>query len=517
MKIVTSQQMRELDRLTIEHHGTPGLTLMENAGRGVVDALNRAARFVSGRRVAVVCGKGNNGGDGLVAGRLLREQNWDVGMFLLASPESYEKDAAVNFGRYRDAGGTHTVVTDLSHFTLRLRESDWIIDAIFGTGFRGAATGRAADLIAAINDAGRPVLSVDVPSGIDSDTGSVPGPAVRATLTVTLGLPKRGLVLFPGAEFAGRLEVVDIGIPSPFIDELQTDLELLESRELARSLPARRTDAHKGSFGHVAVLAGSLGKSGAASLAGLAALRIGAGLVTVAMPRSLEGTQPDRRPELMTLPLAETADQTLSTTAFQPFLKFLEGKTAACIGPGLSTHPETVQFVRDLIVALPVPAVVDADGLNALAGAAGLLKKARAPMVLTPHPGEMARLAETTTREVQSDRVAVAKDFSRRHGVTLVLKGARTVVATSTGRIYINSTGNPGMATAGTGDVLAGAIAGLMAQGLAPEAAAGLGVYLHGFAGDLAADEVGGVGMIAGDVLDRLPRAITAMLPWRSP
>jgi ADP-dependent NAD(P)H-hydrate dehydratase / NAD(P)H-hydrate epimerase len=335
------------------------------------------------------------------------------------------------------------------------------------------------------------------------------GTAVKATMTVTFALPKRGLLLYPGSDYAGRLKVADIGIPAELIRRLPDSVEWFTSADAADLIKRRSINAHKGTFGHVLVIGGSGGKGGAAVMASLAALRAGAGLVTLALPSGLEQTLPDRPLEIMTLPLPQTPERSLGQAALGPLLEFAKDKTVAAIGPGLSMHPETARVIRELIPQLAVPMVIDADGLNILVGHLELLKQARAPIVLTPHPGEMARLIESTVRDVQADRLGTAVDFVGRYPVTLVLKGARTVVASPSGSVTINSTGNPGMATAGTGDVLAGTIAGLIAQGSLPEQASRLGVFLHGLAGDLAAAEIGEVGFLAGDLIHRLPAAIS--------
>ncbi len=506
--------MQQLDRWTIDEFHIPAGTLMENAGRRVVEEIERSWGPVKEKTVVIAAGKGNNGGDGLVVARLLKERSARVSVFLLTPPDALGGDARTRLERFQKISGRVSILKDetLSDLERELSQSDLVVDALFGTGLSSPIEGLAARVIAAINASGKPVVAVDLPSGIHTDTGRVMGIAVKAAVTVTFALPKRGLLLYPGSDYTGRLTIADIGIPQDLVRRLPAAVEWITPAEVADSLKRRPTNAHKGSFGHVLVIAGSGGKGGAAVMASLSALRIGAGLVTLALPAGLEGTLPDRPLEIMTLPLPQTGDRSVGKAALEPLIKFSQDKTVAAIGPGLSTHPETAEVVRGLITQLAIPMVIDADGLNNLVGHLDLLSRARAPIVLTPHPGEMARLVGTTTAEVQADRMGVAADFVRRHPVTLVLKGARTIIVSQSGAITINSTGNPGMATAGTGDVLTGMIAGLIAQGHAPDRAACLGVYLHGLAGDVAAAEIGAVGLLAGDLIHRIPSAITKAL-----
>lgn len=511
MIVVTAQEMQQLDRRTIEEFDIPAGTLMENAGLRVVEEIEGAWGSLKGKVVTIAAGKGNNGGDGLVVARLLHDQSARVSVFLLAPPDQLTGEARANLERFQKIQGRIHVLKEetIGDLERDLSQSDLIVDALFGTGLSSPVTGLGAKVIASINASGKPVVAVDLPSGIHTDTGRVMGIAVKAAMTVSFALPKRGLLLYPGSDYTGRLKIADIGIPQALIRQIPATVDWITPSEIADLLKRRPMSAHKGSFGHVLVIAGSSGKGGAAVMASLSALRVGAGLVTLALPSGLEGTLPDRPNEIMTLPLPQTGDRSVGKAALEPLIKFSQDKTVAAIGPGLSTHPETAEVVRGLITQLTIPMVIDADGLNNLVGRLDLLKQARAPIVLTPHPGEMARLIGTSTAEVQSDRLGVAAEFVRRHPVTLVLKGARTIVASQSGAMTINSTGNPGMATAGTGDVLTGMIAGLIAQGHAPDRAACLGVYLHGLAGDLAAAEVGEVGLLAGDLIHRIPAAIT--------
>jgi ADP-dependent NAD(P)H-hydrate dehydratase / NAD(P)H-hydrate epimerase len=513
MKIVTAKEMQALDKETIGGHGVPGLHLMENAGRRVFDEIQRLSGGVRGKRATIIAGKGNNGGDGLVVARHLKRAGAAVSVYLLANEDEISPDARASLAAYKKIRGKFYPKSsfDLSGLQTRLAESDLVVDAIFGTGLSSPVKGLAAEAISAINASSKPVVSIDLPSGINADTGDVMGVAVTAKLTVTLALPKLGLFLYPGADHVGLLKIVDIGIPEALVDRLRVRIELLTANQMADLLPRRPANSHKGTFGHTAVIAGSVGKTGAAVMASLSALRAGAGMVTLAVPESLEARLPSRPWEIMTLPLPETADHTISLSAEKALLQFLEGKAAAAIGPGLSAQAETQELVRNLIRQNEIPTVLDADGLNAFGEKAALLSQARAPLILTPHPGEMARLSGLSTEKIQRDRPEAAGQFSQEHRVHVVLKGARTVVADPSGLLSINPTGNPGMATAGTGDVLTGIIAGLLSQGLSAAGAAKLGVYLHGLAGDLAAAQRGPMGLIAGDLIEQIPAAIRSL------
>jgi NAD(P)H-hydrate epimerase len=387
----------------------------------------------------------------------------------------------------------------------QLRESDLLVDALLGTGLTSVITGRYADVIDCLNESGRPVIAVDLPSGIHADTGAVLGRAVRADLTVTFGLPKLGLYQNQGLDHAGRVELVDIGIPPAYVTTIESRASLITDSFVRRVLPVRRLSSHKGTFGHAGIIAGSVGKTGAAAMAAKAALRVGAGLVSVAVPAGINDVLEAKLLEAMTVPMPDTKAGTFSRAALDRMKTFMAARTAVAIGPGLSTHPETVELVEALVKLLDRPAVLDADALNALAGRAAILTECKIPPILTPHPGEMARLeTDATPQSVNADRIGIATRFARDRGVFVVLKGARTVIARPDGAAAICPTGNPGMATAGTGDVLTGMIVGLLAQGLPSWEAACAAAYLHGTAGDLAAAARGQAGMIAGDVIERI-------------
>ncbi len=533
MKVVTATEMRQIDQDTIEGIGIPGIVLMETAGSAIVRAIER--HYPTCQRIGIFAGKGNNGGDGIVIARQLAHIGRDVHLFLVSPQESFTGEAQTNlqiakrltasFGLQAapKSGlqieeiltgtgfyGTGTVPTTLASCEL-------LIDAILGTGLRGAVRDPIATIINAINRLPTPVLSVDLPSGLDADTGHPLGTCIQADRTVTIGLPKRGLLMHPGAELTGKLEIADIGFPAQVVDAQDIKVNWTSATQAAQWMPPRPLSSHKGSYGRVLVVAGSTGMTGAAALASEAALRAGAGLVTLATPKHLNPILEGLLPEVMTLPLPETDAGSLAVSATSTLLEFAEKtKSILAIGPGLSQHPETVSFVHHLIRenrehGLDLRMVIDADGLNALAQDRETLSLLKSETVLTPHPGEMARLTNTAVPTLEKDRIRTVQQFASEHGVTLVFKGAPTVTGTPNGNLWVNSTGNPGMATGGMGDVLTGIIAGLMAQGISSESAAALGVYLHGLAGDIATETSGMHGLIASDVLKTVPQAISSL------
>lgn len=510
MRLATAAEMRELDRRTVEEYGIPGIVLMENAGRGLVDEVVRSWGPAAGRKFVIFCGKGNNGGDGLVIARHLHNAEAHVRAFLFS--DEMKGDAGVNLAAARSMGiDMRPVSGDLAAETSAVRHADIVIDAIFGTGLTSEVGGAYRAVIDMINANAARVVSVDMPSGVDSDRGRIMGSAVHAHMTVTFGLPKRGLYLYPGSQMAGDVRVADISIPAEAVNAAPIKAGLLTAGAVSGLIPKRGPDSHKGTYGHLFILAGSAGKTGAAVMAAQAALRSGVGLVTVGVPESLNDVFEEKLTEAMTVPLPETSERSLASSGLERILEELEGKTALALGPGISTNADTARLVAELLPRVKVPALIDADGLNILAIDDEPLKKVNVPAVLTPHPGEMGRLLGVLAREVQADRPAAALDLAAEYGMHVVLKGARTLIASPDGEFRINPTGNPGMATAGTGDVLTGIIGSFMAQGLPVMDAAGLGVYLHGLAGDIAAGEKGEAGLIAGDIIDSLPKSLTAL------
>lgn len=511
MKIVTGAEMQALDHRTITDAEIPGTVLMERAGEGIVKQLEARYGPTRGKTITILCGKGNNGGDGLVVARLLHQQRAKVHVLLLTPITDLSRDATTMYRRLVRVAGQRRIVRFRSAEQAQpiLAASAILVDAILGTGLTSDVTGAYRDAIDLINRSGKPVIAIDLPSGLHADSGAILGQAIHASLTVTLGLPKLGLYIGAGIDQAGAIRVVDIGIPSAYVDEINSRTWLLTSDNMLATLPARRPSSHKGTFGHAGIIAGSVGKTGAAALAAQAALRVGAGLATVATPSSVNDVLEGKLLEAMTLPLPETKARTLARSGLDRILAFIQARTAIAIGPGLSTHPETVELVQSLMKHLDRPSVLDADALNALAGKASLLTECPTPPILTPHPGEMARLdVGATTQSVNADRIGTARRFAQSRGVFLVLKGARTVVARPDGLVAICPTGNPGMATAGTGDVLTGMIVGLLAQGVSTWEAACAATYFHGAAGDLAAQQLGQAGMLASDLIAQIPYAL---------
>jgi ADP-dependent NAD(P)H-hydrate dehydratase / NAD(P)H-hydrate epimerase len=510
VQVTTAAEMRELDRLAIETYGVPGIVLMENAGAQVARILWQEYPDLKARRVAALCGRGNNGGDGFVIARYLHTRGVPVSVFITGDLADIRGDAGAHLDMLRRAGvAPEAVQTSESAGALgaRLVEHDLLIDALLGTGLKAEVSGVVRQVIAAMNASGKPIIAVDIPSGLSADVGALLGEHVRADLTVTMALPKRGLLLYPAAEHVGRLVVVDIGFPRVMLEHAAVRCHVLEPHAFAAQWQARRADTHKGTYGHVFIVAGSPGKTGAGALASLAALRTGAGLVSFALPHSLNAAMEAKLTEVMTIPLPESAPGVLGGEAAKRIVEWLEGKDALILGPGLGTHPETVRCVHEVLRHVRIPTVLDADGLNALATAPERTGDVQAPLVLTPHPGELARLRRTTTAAIQADRLAAAQETARACKAVVVLKGAHTVIAEPDGTLYINPTGNPGMATAGSGDVLSGMVGALLGQGYAPSMAARIAVYTHGLAGDLAATALGERSVIAGDLVETLPGA----------
>ncbi len=507
MKIVTAAEMREIDRITTQRFGVPSLTLMENAGTAVADFVT--SRYPAAQRIGVICGKGNNGGDGFVAARKLREAGKDVRVLLLAEIRELRGDAAGMCSRLPAAPLTASTTDDLKSEAARaVFHSDILVDAILGTGFRPPVSGLYAEAIAAMNASPCPIIAVDIPSGADADVmGDQVGAVARADAVVTFTAPRPAHIF--GRLTSGPTVISPIGSPDQaIVSSLQ--LNLITAHEITPLIGPRPPASNKGSFGHVLVLGGSRGKAGAAAMAGMAALRAGAGLATVATAKSALATVAGFHPELMTDPLEETEAGSISEASLNQgqLDALVKGKTVLAVGPGISRHPETSAFVRAVIGKYKMPIVLDADGLNAFEGRAAELKEKAGVLVITPHPGEMARLTGLTIAAIQHDRVNVARTFARDHELIVVLKGHRTLMAGSDGTVWVNTTGNPGMATGGTGDILTGMTAGLLAQNPDHVAEAVLAsVHLHGLAGDVARETMGEHSMVATDLLAGLPEA----------
>ncbi|HVH32320.1 MAG TPA: NAD(P)H-hydrate dehydratase [bacterium] len=505
MRVVTAAQMTELDRRAREEYGIPVSRLMDAAGRRVAQAAQELLGVQGGRRVFVLAGKGNNGGDGLVAARYLRTAGFDVRVLLTASQGELGGEPARALATATNAGVTIQSVPP-SPSGDELAREDLIIDALFGTGFHGPVRGEAAALIDSANHSAKPILAVDVPSGLDADTGRWEGSCIRAAATVTMGFPKIGLLVYPGAEMAGTVYVADIGYPAPLRDDPSIPTHVVTVEMIRALLSVRRPDTHKGTYGRVLIIAGSVGFTGAAALATLGALRAGSGLVVVGVPQSVYSIIAAKVTEGMPTPLPD-ASGALAPEAVSKIEELAAGADAIAVGPGLS-RASGVLTVVEALLAESRPLVIDADGLNVLAGRSRALERAHAMAVLTPHPGELARLTGVSASEVQRDRLQAARSAAARFKSIVTLKGARTIVATPEGEAFIVPTGNPGMATGGMGDVLTGAVASFIGQGLPPTQAAYAAAYIHGLAADLIAGTRGTVGMLASEVADHFPLAI---------
>ncbi len=518
MRVLNTQQMREADRRTIDEIGIPSIVLMENAGRQAVAAMEAAFDDLSSSHVGVLCGRGNNGGDGFVVARTLVQRGVQTSVFLLGSVSEVRGDARTNIEVLGRIGLTVVEISSAQEWELHfseISECDLLVDAILGTGFHGQLSGLLETVVADVNGLGAPVVAIDLPTGISADSHEVQGEAIDATMTVTLAAPKLPLVLPPADSHSGDLVIADIGIPMAVLDEVEgPHIELLTREGMRALVPARVADSHKGDFGRVLIVAGSVGKTGAAFLSAIGALRSGAGLVTIATPRSCVHTIASMAPEYMTEPLDETPSGTIDYSAIDRVLELKADVIA--VGPGLGQSPGTSAFVHALVERSGVPLVLDADALNAFAGEPERLAgRDGVDVIITPHPGEMARLVNTTIEAVQHDRLRVATEFAASRRVHVVLKGHRTVVAGPDNRAFINLTGNSGMATGGTGDLLTGMIAAWFAQLLDAEAACKLAVYLHGTAGDLAEADEGEVSLVASDIAARLGDALMELTARR--
>lgn len=511
MKVLTSKQMKEIDRCAIQELGILGPILMENAGQRIFKSIQKRFPDLRKEKIVIIAGKGNNGGDGFVVARHLFNQGANPEVLLLAAQKEVKGDAAVNLNIAENIGIKINEINsqkDLNLLKGKILLASLLVDAIFGTGLTKPADGLYVKVIELINKSKAYKIAVDIPSGLSSDTFQIIGPCVKADLTVTLAAPKIAHVFPPAEEYIGELEVADISIPSFLFEKEDLKLELVEENTVLPYFMKRKKDAHKGTFGHLFILSGSFGKTGAAVMAGKAALKMGAGLVTVGTPKSCLPIVARSMDELMTEPLPETPEKTLSSDALKKTASLLRGKDALLIGPGISTHRSTAEFVLSLLPEIKIPVVMDADALNILATEPEAIKSLPKPAVLTPHPGEFARLVKLSTREVVKNKLELAPQFASEYGVYLVLKSYRTLTATPEGRVYINSTGNPGMATAGSGDVLSGMIASMIIQEKNLLEAVLAAVYVHGLSGDLGAQKLGEKTLVAGDLIRELPRSI---------
>ncbi len=509
MKVVTGAEMREIDRRAIEDYGIAGSVLMENAGRGASDAVEDFIKGRSIERVLIIAGKGNNGGDGFVVARHLVNRGLNSTVLLAGEKSSVGGDAGINLDILLKMGiSVIEAGDDVLSFKSLIEDSDLIIDALLGTGLNQDVRGVYREIIDLINASDAPVVSLDVPSGLNATTGYPMGVAVEADMTVTFCLPKAGLITYPGADYAEELVLADIGTPRMLMEDEAIKTVLLMEEDIRPLLVPRRADTHKGTYGHTLIVAGSAGKSGAAVMAAKSAMRTGAGLVTVAAPAAINHVLDSCLIEVMTESLPEEEAGYMGKEAARAVLALFEGKAATVIGPGISRREITGAVLREVLDQVDIPVVLDADALWHVAGFMDIVKNSGTPLIFTPHPGEMARLLGITTGDVQADRINISRNFAAQYGCYLVLKGVGTIIAAPNGYVYINTTGNPGMATAGTGDLLSGMIVSFLSQGYSPLDSSIAGVYLHGKAGDMAAMKKGRISLVATDIIEFIPDAI---------
>ncbi len=526
MKILTAAQMAEVDRLTTARYFIPSILLMENAGRSVVDEIEKACPGIENKRIVIFCGRGNNGGDGFVTARYLTLRGAKPSILFFSDPEKLKGDARTNWDILRAMGVDAQIFDTAAEAKAGLRKlpvPDLIIDALFGTGLSKPIGADFKPIVEWINRCSNAfIVSVDIPSGLFADSAAIPGPTVHAHLTVTFSALKLAHVSPPASDFAGKVILVPIGSPSELFDNPEHTMNLIDAAMVRRTTPERARNSHKGTYGHIFVVAGSRGKSGAALMTGLAALRSGAGLTTLWTPRSVQRDVVGRFPELMTEALPETEAETFDRAGVDKVLSKLDKIECLVIGPGVTTHPSTKKMVWELVRRSTVPVVLDADGINAFVSPAEPLRnESGQPLILTPHPGELARLLGKNISDVQRNRLETARECAARLHCYVILKGFQTIVATPESDLFINTTGNPGMATGGAGDILAGMVGCYVAgwnrsrlNGKNPNLAEYLSaaVYLHGLAGDLAAEEQGMESLIATDLLSYLPRAFKKAL-----
>lgn len=511
MRLVNNKEMQEIDKWAQESLKIPGIVLMENAGRGCVEVL-REYFDLEGLNVLIVCGKGNNGGDGMVIARHLKNNRANVKVVLLGKGNELKGDALLNYQILKNAKFDIIEVSSPQKLKRIFKEShyDCIIDAIFGTGFKGEPSGIFLEAIRLINETDAFVLSVDIPSGINGDTGRFEKNCVIADATPVMCLPKRGNYLFPGRAFCGAIYLVDIGVPYDLIDNGFP--RIIDFDDIYRILPFRDPAGNKGTFGQVLIIAGARGFSGAAAMASISCLRTGAGLVRLAAPEGIMDSLEAKLLEVVKVPLRQTGEETISVKAIDTILPLLEKTDVVIIGPGLTTNNETAKFVKELLPKLKIPLVIDADALNIISEDVKILKKVNTDFILTPHPGELSRLTKLTVRKINEERIDIALEYAKEFGGILILKGAPTVIASPEGELFVNPTGNSGLATAGSGDVLVGIIGGLLAQGLTPISSAIGGVFLHGLSADLFVKENNEYSLIAGDLIDYIPKSLNYII-----
>ena len=514
MKIVTSVQMKDIDRRAIRNLGIPGIVLMENAGIRAAQFIIETIAAIHEKEILILCGPGNNGGDGFVIARHLFNRGLLPDVVLIGNSKKVKGDALTNL---RVARGMGMQITEIrsekawDRYKQNLALFHVVIDALLGTGIEGAPKGIYKKVIIDINHCGAEIISIDIPSGLSGNSCKVEGEAIRADSTITFCCPKIPLIFPPAEEYVGMLEIADISIPEEAVKKENVWLNLIEPEFVRNIIPYRKRDAHKGDFGHILAVSGSIGKSGAAALLARSALKTGAGLVTVATATSAQKLLAPQSSEMMTEPLPETENGSISKKALLRLKELCKAKDLIAIGPGLTTHPETTSVIRSLIKETQMPALIDADGINAFEGFSKELYGKNRDLIVTPHPGEMGRIIGQPPGFIQENRVELCRNFATTHQCYVVLKGYKTLISDPMGNVYVNTTGNPGLATAGAGDVLTGMIAGFMVQKVGILNALILAVYIHGLAADLASIDLGEMPLMAGNVIDRIPAAIMGL------
>uniref|UniRef100_A0A7C4YGF8 Bifunctional NAD(P)H-hydrate repair enzyme n=1 Tax=candidate division WOR-3 bacterium TaxID=2052148 RepID=A0A7C4YGF8_UNCW3 len=483
MKVLSVQESREIDRYVIEEIGIPGIVLMENAGLSVFEMIREYFETDKLKKVLIVAGKGNNGGDGFVVARHFFNEGCKVSLILLCDKEDLKGDALTEFKIIQKLGIDYIRFKKMEELNKEIESSDIIVDAIFGTGFKGKPDNEIKEIIKAINESGKPVFSIDIPSCVDGDNGNVEDVAVKAIATCTMGFIKKGLLFYPGREYAGEIYIGDIGIPEKCIEKFNIKTELIDYEIVKNALPQRKQYSHKGTYGKVIVFAGSPGLTGAATLTSISALKSGSGLVYLATPLSLNHIYEEKLTEVVKIPVKDEEGYYVYSDKIDEILNDMD---VVILGPGIGRREIVQEFVRELIKK-DKPFVIDADGINNLT--LKELEYARGKWILTPHPGEFSRLTGISIKEIEKNRIEIANEFSKKYNLYLVLKGVPTVISTPDGRTFINSSGNSGLSSGGSGDVLTGMIGGFLAQGAKFEDAAICGVYLHGLAADIAIEE----------------------------
>lgn len=515
MKVVSVEEMRSIDREAIKNLGIPGVVLMDNAAQGVIASIDDYYDFEDIHKATVVCGKGNNGGDGFVVTRYLLDRDIATDVFIVGKTSDIKGDAKINFDVVKGLGIKPKTIRDrkgLKPIRKSLSTSDIIVDAIFGTGFSGQIRGIAAEVVKEINDSNAGVVAVDAPSGIDCNKGAVMGRVVKAQITATMGLPKIGQFLYPARHYIGELYVVDIGFPEQVVHKIDPPGTVVDDQIATRFIPWRAPNLHKGAFGKVLMVAGSTGMTGAAVMAATSALRAGCGLVYLAIPEHLNHILESKCTETITIPVPQTENGSISMDAYHTIMDRAFGVDVMAVGPGMSQHPETQDLIRKLIEKTNIPVVIDADGINAIEGNTDLLKKRKQPTIVTPHPGEMSRLIDISAGDIVSNKINICCKYAKKWGIILVLKGAPTVIAKQDGTFWVNPYLNSGLATGGSGDVLTGLVTGFLAQKTTPAGAAVGGVFIHSQAGEIVREHMGEYSMIASDLIDAIPQAITEII-----